>query len=213
MPPAPVAYHSRTAARETAHTLSLLEPHLAGARSLLDVGCGSGYVAWQLGQRLPGEVHAVDVGDFRRVPLPNFAPFDGRRLPYPDGRFDLVLFSFVLHHVPDVSKPQLLAEARRVARRTLVVLEDTPRGPLDRLVSWCHGQRFRRRIGSKERFGFLTDAEWTRLFAELDMRPTHVQRLSRWCRSPLQPFARSLFVVDVAGGRRALLPDGSARKA
>jgi SAM-dependent methyltransferase len=197
--PSAPGFHSRTAEKETAHTLSLLAPHLEGVRSVLDVGCGSGYVAWQLGQRFAGEVHAVDIGDFRRVPVANFSPFDGRRLPFADRRFDLVLFSFVLHHVPDVSKPQLLSEARRVARRTLVVLEDTPRGPLDRLASWCHGQRFRRRIGSSERFGFLSDSEWTRLFGELDMRATHVQRLSRWCRSPLQPFARSLFVVDVRG--------------
>ena len=195
--PATPGFHSRTAEKETAHTLSLLEPHLDGVGSVLDVGCGSGYVAWQLGQRFAGEVHAVDIGDFRRVPVANFAPFDGRRLPYPDGRFDLVLFSFVLHHVPDVFKPLLLAEARRVARRKLVVLEDTPRGPLDRLASWCHGHRFRRSIQSDERFGFLTDSEWTRLFGELDLRPTHVQRLSRWCRSPLQPFARSLFVMEV----------------
>jgi SAM-dependent methyltransferase len=198
MSPTP-GFHSRTAEKETDHTLSLLAPHLEGVGSVLDVGCGSGYVAWRLQQRFAGEVHAVDIGDFRRVPVPRFARFDGRRLPYPDGRFDLVLFSFVLHHVPDVMKPLLLREASRVARRKLVVLEDTPRGPLDRLVSWCHGQRFRQRVRSDERFGFLTTAEWTGLFGALGLRATHVQPLSRWCRSPLQPFARSLFVVEISG--------------
>jgi ubiquinone/menaquinone biosynthesis C-methylase UbiE len=194
----PPAFHSRTAEKETLHTLSLLEPHLAGASSVLDVGCGSGYVAWQLGQRFPGAaVATVDIGDFRRVPTPDFRLYDGLRLPYPNDAFDVVVFSFVLHHVPDVRKPLLLAEARRVARHRLVVLEDTPQAPLDRLASWWHGTWFRRRIGSRERFGFLAPGEWTRLLTEVGLRPRLVQPLSRWCRSLWQPFARSLFVIDV----------------
>lgn len=92
------------------------------AGSLLDVGCGSGYVGWQLERTFAGEVSTVDIGDFRRVPTSRFSVFDGLTLPFPDGHFDVVLFSFVLHHIPDVHKPLLLAEARRVARRRLIVL-------------------------------------------------------------------------------------------
>lgn len=190
-------FHSRTAEHETSHTLALIEPHLAGTRSLLDVGCGSGYVAWQLARRFAGEIGTVDIGDFRRVPTPGFALFDGLKLPYEDKRFDVVFFSFVLHHVPDVQKPLLLAEARRVARRKLVVIEDTPRTPVDRFFNWMHGVKFRRSIGSDERFGFLEDREWTRLFRQMDLHPSHVEPLSRWCRSRFQPFARSLFVLEV----------------
>jgi ubiquinone/menaquinone biosynthesis C-methylase UbiE len=192
----PPRFHSRDAERETAHTLSLLEPHLDGCASVLDIGCGSAYVAWQLAAVAGREVHAVDVADFRRVPLPNFALFDGLHLPYPDGRFDLVVFSFVLHHVPDVYKPLLLAEARRVARRRVVVLEDTPETWLDRCFSWGHGEWFRRKVGNRVPFGFLSAAQWKRLFTVLRMEPTHIQPLSRWCRSALQPFARTVFVLD-----------------
>jgi ubiquinone/menaquinone biosynthesis C-methylase UbiE len=190
-------FHSRTVAKETEHTLSLIEPHLRDVGSVLDVGCGAGYVAWRLADRFAGEVQAVDVGDFRKVPTPGFSLYDGLRLPFADGRFDVLLFAFVLHHVPDVHKPLLLAEARRVARRRLIVLEDTPRSGFDRIASWCHGTRFRRRVRSQERFGFLSTGEWTRLFDLLQMRTTRVQPLSRWCRSVWQPFARSLFVLDL----------------
>jgi SAM-dependent methyltransferase len=190
-------FHSRTVEKETLHTLSLVEPHLGDARSLLDVGCGSGYVAWRLAERFPGEVYAVDIGDFRRVPTPEFSLFDGLRLPFPDGQVDVLLFSFVLHHVPDVYKPLLLSEARRVARRRLIVLEDTPRNGFDRLASWCHGARFRRKIGSREGFGFLTQAEWTRLFDRMGLGSCRTEPLSRWCRSVWQPFARSLFILDL----------------
>jgi ubiquinone/menaquinone biosynthesis C-methylase UbiE len=190
-------FHSRTALKETLHTLALVEPHLLGARRVLDLGCGSGYVAWQLAQRFPGEVATVDIGDFRRVPTPGFTLFDGLALPFPDDHFDVVLFSFVLHHVADVYKPLLLAEARRVARQKVLVLEDTPRGPLDRLASWWHGRRFRARIGSREGFGFLDRGEWTRLFERMGMRPRVARPLSRWCRSRWQPFARCFFVLEL----------------
>jgi SAM-dependent methyltransferase len=189
-------FPSRTVEKETLHTVSLIEPHLEGCGSVLDVGCGAGYVTRELERRFGGEVFAVDIGDFRRTSTARFSLFDGIRLPFPDGRFDLVVFSFVLHHVPDVFKPLLLAEARRVARRRIFVLEDTPRTLLDRLVSWRHGRRFRRKIRSAESFGFLDTPAWIRLFRLLHLPPTHVHPLSRWCRSLAQPFARTAFVLD-----------------
>jgi ubiquinone/menaquinone biosynthesis C-methylase UbiE len=189
-------FHSRTVEKETEHTVSLLAPHLGAAPAVLDVGCGAGYVAWQIEQRYGCAVHAVDVGDFRRVPVGRFSVFDGLRLPFPDRSFDVVLLSFVLHHMPDVYKPFLLGEARRVSRGKVLVLEDTPANPLDRLFSWWHGERFRRRVGSREAFGFLSGAEWARLFARMGFDTRHVP-LSRWCRSVLQPFARSFFVLTV----------------
>jgi SAM-dependent methyltransferase len=191
-----IDYPSRTVEKETRHTVSLIEPHLEGCRSVLDVGCGAGWVTRELEQRFDGEVWAVDIGDYRQTPTPRFALYDGIRLPFPDGRFDLVVFSFVLHHVPDVFKPLLLAEARRVARRRIFVLEDTPATLLDRLVSWRHGRSFRRKINSAESFGFLDTREWIRLFRLLRLTPTHVHPLSRWCRSIAQPFARTAFVLD-----------------
>ena len=192
-----IEYPSRTIQKETRHTVSLIEPHLEGCQSVLDVGCGSGYVARELEQRFPGEVWTVDIGDFRRAPTSRFSVFDGIRLPFEDKRFDLVLFSFVLHHVPDVFKPLLLAEARRVARRRIFVLEDTPATLFDRFVSWRHGRRFRRKINSAESFGFLDARGWVRLFRLLHLPPSHVHPLSRWCRSITQPFARTAFVLEV----------------
>jgi SAM-dependent methyltransferase len=191
------AYSSKVVEKETRHTLSLLEPQLRGCRSFLDVGCGAGYVARDLAASFEGEIGTVDFTDCRSAETPGFSVFDGIHLPFADDRFDLVALSFVLHHVPDVLKPLLLAEARRVARQRIFVLEDTPVTLLDRLVSWRHGRRFRRKIGSREHFGFLTTEEWVRLFGLLDLRPVEVRPLSRWCRDYAQPFARTAFVIDV----------------
>jgi SAM-dependent methyltransferase len=190
---------SPTIAHETEHTVSLILPHLAGIGSLLDVGCGSGWVAARLEERSALAISTVDIGDIRAVSTPDFHVFDGVRLPFPDKSIDAVLFSFVLHHVPDELKPILLAEAKRVCRKRILVIEDTPTTWFDRWASQRHGESFRRRIRSHERFGFLDRDQWIRLFSLLGLHATRADKLSRWCRSIWQPFARTAFVLEVAG--------------
>src|SRR4051812_11408903 len=130
-----IRYHSQTVKKETLHTVSLVAPHVDRGMSVLDVGCGEGYVAAELAARGVPEVHGVDICDIRRTDALPFSLYDGRRLPFPDGRFDLVMLNFVLHHVPDPLKIDLVREALRVARAKVFILEDTPTTPLDRLVS------------------------------------------------------------------------------
>lgn len=195
-------FHSEEAAQETRHTLSLVAPFLEGGTDLLDVGTGSAYVPW-LAERLLGvKAWGVDIADFRRVPLANFAPFDGVHLPFPDGRFDVVLLAFVLHHVPNPRKAALLAEAARVSRRLVLVVEDTPRNCLDRWISRRHGEAFRQRIGSRAPFGFFSKSQWEAVFETLGLRLLNSRRLSRFCRAWDAPFARSFFALgkDAATG-------------
>ena len=77
-----------------------------------------------------------------------FSLYDGVNLPFPDGRFDVAMLSFVLHHVPNERKVVLLREALRVARQTVFILEDTPTTAFDRFVSRRHGEAYRREIAS-----------------------------------------------------------------
>jgi len=57
-----------------------------------------------------------------------------------------------------------------------------------------HGEAYRRKIDSDAPYGFLSPREWRWLFRgmglEAESRP-----LSRFCRSILQPFARTAFVL------------------
>ncbi|MCH8103503.1 MAG: class I SAM-dependent methyltransferase, partial [Chloroflexi bacterium] len=57
---------------------------------------------------------------------------DATSLPADDASFDVVLFSFVFHHMPAKVHAAALAEAARVARRQVVVMEDTFRSPVER---------------------------------------------------------------------------------
>jgi len=185
---------SNTVRKETLHTVSLVLPHVGPGMSVLDIGCGEGWVADEIARRGAGEVATVDVVDVRRTHGLAFSLYDGVHLPFPDERFDLVMLNFVLHHVPDARKVALLNEALRVARRTVFILEDTPRTSLDRFVSRRHGESYRRKIDSDAPFGFLTTSEWQWLFRGMGL-DAQVTSLGRFCRSVAQPFARAAFVV------------------
>lgn len=197
-------YHSQTVKKETLHTVSLVAPHLDRGMSVLDVGCGEGYVGEELATRGVKEVWGVDILDLRRNKEGAFALYDGQTLPFPDERFDLIVLSFVLHHVPDERKIALVKEALRVARGKMFILEDTPTTAFDRFVSQRHGDAYRRKIDSDAPFGFLTPTEWGWLFRGMGVEP-ETQPLSRFCRSVLQPFARTAFTLRKPRGAVAAL--------
>lgn len=104
-----------------------------GSRSVLDLGCGGGHVAYRVAP-LVGSVVACDLSD---AMLAEVLAEAGRRglvaittrraaaeqLPFEDGSFDAVLSRFSAHHWGDL--PKGLDEARRVLRPCgLLVMAD-----------------------------------------------------------------------------------------
>ena len=113
------AHRSRTAANSASHLLPLLEPGL----SLLDVGCGEGWITRDLARLVaPGRVIGIDAsadvierartgGD-----IPDNLSFEAAdlfELDYPDGSFDVVHVHQLLHHLSDPA-----AALRALARVT-----------------------------------------------------------------------------------------------
>ncbi len=113
------------------------------ARSILDLGCGSGETARRVLARHPGAtLTGVDSspGMVRsaRALLPNVT-FEVARLedPLPDGPFDLVVSAFAVHHLPALDKHGLFARIAAVlaAGGRLALLDVVvPRGPVARPV-------------------------------------------------------------------------------
>ncbi len=86
---------------------------------ILDLGCGSGAFTKYL-LNLSGKIFGLDIchnlirkAEFKdRI---NFITGDIESLPFKDGSFDMVFFSNVLHHFPDLTLP--LKEAYRVLKK------------------------------------------------------------------------------------------------
>lgn len=161
---------------------------------VLDIGCGSGFIAYHLGAMLHVPVQGVDIAPATLAPIV-YQPFTGKELPFPDGSFDVALFCYVLHHAQDA--PALLAEARRVLRPggRVVVYEDTPRSWIDRFLCWRHERQWLARAG---RCTFRRDDGWRALFAKLGFRVLKGRVLSRF-RDFGYPVSRSFYVLSLEG--------------
>jgi len=127
---------------------------LAGLRSgdhFLDIGCGTGVLTRMAATVVGPSGSAVGIdlapgmlGEARRnaartgsVAQFHLAP--AQNLPFADGRFDVAVMSFVLHHLPTDAKDVALREIFRVLKvggRLVLVDVDRPRHPALWLVIW-----------------------------------------------------------------------------
>jgi SAM-dependent methyltransferase len=108
-----------------AEMLSRIDAAL-GHGPVLDVGAGTCNTTEILLAR-GVEATALDVVDMSFIDGITPTLYDGRRFPFTDDAFETALILTVLHHAQDPD--QVLAEARRVARR-VIVIEDVVRGRL-----------------------------------------------------------------------------------
>lgn len=99
------------------------------ASTCLDVGAGDGRVGRAVGERLGARVVGVDVAPQTDAAIP-VVGFDGARLPFEAGAFDVVLLADVLHHSEEPTT--LLAEALRVAARAVIVKDHFAFGAISR---------------------------------------------------------------------------------
>ena len=94
---------------------------LVGPR-VLEVGCGVGYLARQLGER--HDTTAVDIAldadVVARHPHIHWQEASVEALPFGDAAFDTIVCTHTLEHVRDL--PRALAELRRVAKQRLIIV-------------------------------------------------------------------------------------------
>lgn len=131
---------SRTKA---AHLIALTERLLGrtAERSVLDVGCGVGVTDRFLIDAF-AKVEGVDTADALVAaaasanPTVRYRSYDGARLPYDDGSFDVTFAICVLHHVDPPDRLHVVEEMSRVTRPggIVAVFEHNPLNPLTRRV-------------------------------------------------------------------------------
>lgn len=137
---------------------------------ILDLGSGPGSVC-QLLRARGYAVTPVDVRDVALDPRAHPQLYDGRRLPFADGAFDVALLLTVLHHTHE---PELvLAEAARVARR-VIVTEDVYVSMRQKYLTWWTDSLLNLEFRGHPHTN-RTDAAWRALFAALGWRLVHTQ--------------------------------------
>ncbi len=107
---------------------TLEEAHLGPGEQLLDVGCGTGTLALAAWRRLQpaGQVVGIDASPEmielarekagkRAIPA-SFQVSAIEDLPFPDASFDVVLSSFMLHHLLEDVRRQGFAQVLRVLK-------------------------------------------------------------------------------------------------
>jgi len=102
--------------------------HLRPGESVLDVGCGTGSLAMAAKRQVgaAGRVTGIDpspemiaraVRKARRSALDIvFQEGVAETLPFPDGRFDVVMSTVMLHHLPKSVRALAIGEMRRVLK-------------------------------------------------------------------------------------------------
>ena len=154
--------------RRTRLLAEKLSVHLPRNARVLDVGCGDGMVDVLIGRLRPDvAIHGIDVLVRPRTYVP-VTRFDGATIPHPDGSFDVVMFVDVLHHSRDPA--QLLAQAKRVTRSSVLIKDHTREGLLAfqtlRFMDWFGNAHH----GVALPNNFWTLAQWKDCIGRLGLR-------------------------------------------
>jgi len=102
-------------------TVSLIQKNIIG-RSVLDVGCGRGYLAHRLSSN--HRVTAVDIVIepylVQGYPGVRFLQGNAEKLPFDDHVFDTVVCAHTLEHVRNITTA--IRELRRVTKKRLIIV-------------------------------------------------------------------------------------------
>lgn len=162
----------------------LLEPaHLRAGESVLDIGCGTGSLAIVARRQVgtAGDVHGIDpspemIDRARRKATRahtdvGFEVAYAQALPYPDARFDVVLSSVMLHHIPRAGREEALREVQRVLK---------PDGRLFAVDFGIDKSGTKGLLGHLHRHGGLSSRDLTLLATQAGFHVTDSGPLGRW---------------------------------
>lgn len=99
----------------------ILESIPPGTKTLLDAGCGKGYLLQVIAEARPEiELYGLDVLDGISTDIFSYRSGHVEALPFADNRFDVVISSHTLEHIVPLS--DAISELKRVAAGRLIVV-------------------------------------------------------------------------------------------
>lgn len=152
----------------------LLFPHLGNIRSLLDVGCGNGRIAWALEKKLGVKVVGVDKLVQKNAVIP-VKKYSGQTLPFADNSFDAVLLVDVVHH--EVEQKRLIREARRVSRKYVLIKDHYWENGLDKILLKWADDMGNKIYGIALPYKFLNLQTWENLFKDCGLKVIYCQKI------------------------------------
>lgn len=138
-----------------------------GNASVLDVGCGNGFLQYALEQKF-GLVTGLDYSEpmLKVNPCRKKLLGSAMNLPFDDKSFDIVVASNLLHHLVESDRMCALAEMRRVARSAVISFEPNRNNPLVLIFSM---------IKKEERMALRFSTGYMRkLFLQTGLTSVHV---------------------------------------
>jgi SAM-dependent methyltransferase len=142
-----------------------IEEFLTG-KKILDLGCGSGIFGKKIEEKLKKEVIGIDIVDKRVCKIP-FKIYDGKKIPFSEDYFDVVVVAFVLHHTEDPIS--ILKEAKRVGKK-IIIFEDLPEGFFGKIYCFLHWITWNLFFGKSPKFNFHTSREWEEIFKNVGLK-------------------------------------------
>jgi SAM-dependent methyltransferase len=149
--------------------VGLIGSQLRPGFRVLDVGCGFGH----LGRAIMRQYPDVTVEGVERVKRPGeelipVHAYDGPRLPWNEGAFDLVIVADVLHH--DLDPHRLLGECIRISNRLVLVKDHLREGflaqPRIALLDWAANVGY----GVPCTFRYNNLAQWRSAFRQFPVK-------------------------------------------
>ncbi len=178
-------HEARIVGRRARVLAAAIAPLLPRGASVLDIGCGDGLVAWSIARSRPD----IAVAGLEVQPRPGclipVRSFEGRRLPYGDCSFAVVMLVDVLHHAVDAST--LLGEAARVSCGSVILKDHVREGLLAAATL-----RFMDRVGNRRRGVAVPGVYWDRARWREELRHAGLEVKSWQERLGLYPWPVSL---------------------
>jgi SAM-dependent methyltransferase len=165
------AYHHRAIHLPRVERVArALAAQIGRASSLLDIGCGDGTVAFSIAKKVGADrVAGVDIKIRPKTVIP-VIPYDGEHLPFPDGAFEAVVLSDVLHHCP---RPEVvLREALRVSARVVAIKDHFRFGEVSRAILLAMDMVGNAAPGVHVEGAYLRAGEWAALVHAVGARFT-----------------------------------------
>lgn len=146
---------------------NILFPYFKGSEKVLDFGCGDLSLSKSLKVCIPKlDITGVDVVNFQNNQKSiRFIKYDGKKLPFKDNSFDMVISFYVFHHCDDAIAS--FKECLRVGKR-IIFVESIFRHrieiPFMKIMDWIYNKVKPKSVPLS--YQFYSYDDWTKVFSE-----------------------------------------------